>query len=237
MMRRIVSAGVVLLALVAGGCGTTVTQTLLLARKGDAEAIREAVLKLGELLAEKEDSGVPFGEGEAQAVEFLKEVSLKGRDVISRMRGLDALSRIPSVDATDIFMAAVQDSEWSVRWAGAKALVRRPSLRAAGVLVERLRAEPRAEVRLDLIKALGASGGEGALKALLDAFLDPTRRFGDHKLKLHAALVRLSGQELAFEDIEAWETLRKERFPEKNAAEKDAATTPKASGAGPGDAP
>jgi hypothetical protein len=72
---------------------------------------------------------------------------------------------------------------------------------------------------------------------LLDAFLDPTRRYADHKLKLHAALVRLSGQDHAFEDVEAWEALRKQRFGEENAAEKDAAATPEPGGAGGGDGP
>ena len=185
-------------------CQATVNELLLRASQGDVEARRQSIVELGDLLAEKESSGFPFHEGELQALEFLREVAVRDPEAMNRMRAISSLRGLHQHESTDIYIESLRSPHWIVRWEAAKALRDQPVEDAAGVLVERLRDEPRAEVLIDIVKALAAIGNHEALGGLLQVYLDKSGRFRDNKLKAYEALVEVSGKSYGFEDYEEW---------------------------------
>jgi hypothetical protein len=240
---RVLSRSILLAVLaLLGGCAGSINNALLAIKNeaGDPEAVREAVLALSDWLAKKETSGYPFDEGDLQGLELLKTVALESRDFVNRMRAITALSRLKRFDHTEVYLRALQDEFWGVRWEAAKALTAHPAPQASEELARRLALEDSREVRGDLIKALAAVGDRVALKALLEVFLDAQGgRYSDYKLKAYDAIRSLSGKETAFEDVRSWQELydREFRSPPPRAAAAAAPEEPDCAGAPPAGEP
>jgi hypothetical protein len=133
---------------------------------------------------------------------------------------------------TDLFIKCLEDkSSWLARKEAAEALRQNPDPQAASVLARQIDVEPRAEVRIAMIKALEAAGGEESLRALLQVFLDRSARFRSMKLAAYDALRKLSGKTFEFEDVPSWRKFYEERFPapkeEKPISRNEATGSPK----------
>jgi HEAT repeat protein len=195
------------------GCAGNVNDSLEEARRGDPEAIRESVVLLGDLLRQKEKADYPYDKADLEAVQYLREVAEKSGDEVNRACAIDALAKLLRPDATDLFIGRLEDPSWIVQLESAKALAQHPQAKAAAPLVKRLEEETRMEVRLEILKALAAVGGDDALRAILAAFLDRTARYKNMRLAAYDGLRKLSGKEYAFEEIEKWRAFQGERFP------------------------
>lgn len=185
-----------------------------MAKKGDQEEVRDAVVRVGELLHEKENAGYTLGEGDLQAVEFLKAVATAHRDFVNRMAALSALARLKETQAESVFIESLGDDHWGVRLEAARALTDHPTAKASSPLTRQLDAETESEVRLYLIKALVEVGDRVALKVLLDVFLNPDVKYEHHKLRAYGGIRKISGLEYAFEDTEAWEDFQAKEYPQ-----------------------
>ncbi|MCZ6793878.1 MAG: HEAT repeat domain-containing protein [Planctomycetota bacterium] len=195
------------------GCRGTVNDYLLLARKGDQEEVRDAIQQIGELLHAKEAEGYSLGEGDWQAVEYLKAAALGHRDFVSRMAALSALAELKDPRADDVFLQALADEQWGVRFDAAKALTRHQPQGASATLATSLEKEVQPEVRLYIIKALINIADREALRVLLDVFLDHGERFQHNKLNAYDGIRRISGLDIPFEDTERWEAYQEREFP------------------------
>lgn len=184
---------------------------------GDPEAVREAVLRVRDHLRAKEAAREDFDAADREAIEYLKDLARKSPDPAVRSAAIASLAALRSYDATEVCVEAAGDDSaaWVVRLEAARALSQRPSVAAAEALARRLETEPQAEVRLAVISALRAAGGDVALRALLDAFLDRSPRFESARLALYEAIRELSGNAHSFWDREAWSRYRAERIPPK----------------------
>jgi len=194
----------VVAAALVSSCGASINEHLLLARHGDIVEVREAIVGIGGELASRQSAGFTLDEGELEAVAFLRDVAERHSDPVSRMAAISALSLLRDPTSTDTFLRVLDDAHFGVRWEAAKALAAQPSPRAVEALEARLEAEPRAEVRLDLIKALIAIGDRPAIAALLRAFLDLSDRYGTFRSTIHRGLVELTGREYPLVDERAW---------------------------------
>jgi len=200
-------------ALLALGCATHVNDILSEAKKGDPESVKEAVVELGVALQEKEASGFPYDAADEEAVLYLKDVASKSSDHLNRASALSSLALLKRPDITSVFVGALDDRSWIVQMEAAKGLEARPDPRAAEPLARRLAVEERMEVRLAIIKALAATGGDESLRALLSAFLDRSNRWKTMRLITYDAVRALSGKEIRMENEDAWQAYFAERFP------------------------
>ena len=207
-----------LAALSGSGCATHVNDILSEAKKGDPESVKEAVVELGIALEEKEASGFPYDAADEEAVLYLKDVASKSSDHLNRASALSSLALLKRPDITDVFVGALEDRSWIVQMEAAKGLAARPDPRAAEPLARRLAVEERMEVRLAIVKALAATGGDASLKALLSAFLDRSNRWKTMRLITYDAVRTLSGKEIRMENEEAWQAYFAERFSGKTGA-------------------
>ena len=209
------------LVLLISGCAENVNDILEEAKKGDPESVKEAVITLGEILSQKEKSGYPYDEGDLAAIDYLRQVAESSQDAANRARALSSLGRLKHPRLTDLYIKCLEDkSSWLLRKEAAEALRQNPDPQAAAPLARQLEAEPRTEVRIPIVKALGAIGGEEALKALLQVFLDRSARFRAMKLATYDALRKLSSKNFEFEDVPSWRKYYEERFPAPKAEEK-----------------
>jgi len=196
------------------GCAASVNDYLTEARRGDPESIQDAIVSVGRLLREKEAQGIAYDAGDEQAIRYLAEVAELGKDAVNRSSALDSLSRLKRPKLTSLYAGRLEDKSWSVQLEAAKALTRNPSPEAVEPLVKRLKEELRTEVRLEILKALAATGGDGAFKALLTAFLEGSGPYADLRLTIYDGLRKLSQTQLAFDDAPGWRKLARERFPD-----------------------
>ena len=195
------------------GCASSVNDYLVEARRGDPESVQEAVVNVGRLLREKEERGVPYDKGDEDAVKYLTEVAEIGKDAVNRASAVDNLSHLRRPRLTSLYVRRLEDKSWSVQLDAAKALARNPDPEAVPALSKRLLDEIRLEVRLEVVKALTAIGGEESLKSLLDAFLDPSGRYAGIQLTVYDGARKLSGKDYGQGDRERWRRYRSERFP------------------------
>lgn len=204
-------------AALALGCAASMSDLLADLEYGDPEAVREAVLRVRDHLRAKEQAREDFDAADREAIDYLKDLARRSPDPAVRATAIASLAALRSHDATDVYLEAAGDdaAAWIVRLEAARALSLRPNAAAAGPLARRLGAEPQTEVRLAVISALRAVGGDVALQALLDAFLDRSLRFEGVRLALYEAVRELSGNAHSFWDREAWSRYRAERFPPK----------------------
>ncbi|HZN58296.1 MAG TPA: HEAT repeat domain-containing protein [Planctomycetota bacterium] len=196
------------------GCAANVNDYLVEAQKGDPESVKEAVVMVGRLLKEKEESGAPFSPGDEEALQYLVEVASQGPDAVNRASAIDSLSRLKSKNFSELYAQKLEDKAWIVQLEAARALARNPSATAVESLVKALDSELRMEVRLEVLKTLAATGGDEALHKLLDSYLDTSRRYQYMKLTAYDGIRRWSGKTYGPEERELWEKYRKERFPE-----------------------
>ena len=96
------------------------------------------------------------------------------------------------------------------------------TLKQYSPLVRRLDGELQMEVRLQVLKALQATGGEEALRALLAAFLDSSARFRDLRLTAYDGVRTLSGKSYGVDQLEQWQHFFAERFPAPPASPSEA---------------
>jgi hypothetical protein len=219
-LRALLHGPVGLLALAAvSGCAGNVNDYLEEARSSDPESVREAVIMTGAILNEREQSGHPYNAAELEAIKYLGEVAEKSPDAVNRASAIDSLGRLKRPRLTHLYVTRLDDRSWSVQLEAAKALTRNPDPEAVGPLCRRLDAEIRMEVRLEILKALAAAGGEEALKKLVEVFLDRSARYQNMRLAAYDGLRKLSGKEYAFEAVERWRAFQTERFPAPKAVE------------------
>lgn len=198
------------------GCAENVNDILEEAENGDPESVKEAVILLGEILSQKERAGYPYSDGDNAAIEYLKKVAESSPDATNRARALSSLGRLKRPNLGDLYVKCLEDkSSWLVRKEAADALRQNPNPQAAAPLARQIEVETRTEVRIPIIKALEGAGGEEALKALLQVFLDRSTRFRAMKLATYDSLRKLSGKNFEFEDIPSWRKYYEERFPGK----------------------
>lgn len=195
------------------GCASSVNDYLVEARRGDPESVQEAVVNVGRLLREKEDRGIPYDKGDEDAVKYLTEVAEIGKDAVNRASAVDNLSHLRRPRLTNIYVRRLEDRSWSVQLDAAKALARNPDADSVPALSKRLDDEIRVEVRLEIVKALTAIGGEPALRKLLEALLDPSGRYAAIRLTVHDGVRKLSGKEFGLGEHERWTRFQAERFP------------------------
>ncbi len=212
---RLGLTGLAAIFLVGGlvSCRATITEILQRASQGDPDSKREAIVRLGELLAQKEASGFTFNEGELGALEYIKDVASQDPEAMNRMRAITALRGLKSFDFTEIYLDALKAPYWGVRWEAAKALRDRPRADASPAILARLRAESRPEVLVDLVKCLAAIGDRTSVRGLLEVYLDRSGRYRDNRLKAYEALARLSGRDWAYEEYERWDEYYRLNFP------------------------
>jgi HEAT repeat protein len=194
-------------------CAGNINDTLEEARRGDPESIRRSVVEIGNLLAQKEASNNPYDEGDAAAINFLRDVAEKSPDSLNRASAIDSLSRLKRLDMSQLYVTSLEDKTWIVQLESARALQAQPRPSAAEPLAQRLEADLRLEVRLEILKALQAVGGERALRALLEAFLDTSPRYENIRLATYDGVRALSGKNYPLEDTVSWQTFHEERFP------------------------
>jgi HEAT repeat protein len=203
------------IVLLAAGCASNVNDLLEEAKSGDPESVEEAVIQLGEILRRKEEGGYAYDEGDAEAIIYLKEVAAKSTDPLNRARAMSSLALLKRPELGDVFLSGLDDKFWIVQIEAAKGLAAKPYPEAAPKLAKHIDAEHRMEVRLALIKALQAAGGDAALEALLRVFLDRTSRFRNMKIAAYEGVRALSGREYAFDDAESWQRVYDDRFGSK----------------------
>ncbi|MBI4601066.1 MAG: HEAT repeat domain-containing protein [Planctomycetes bacterium] len=203
---------------VAAGCAGNVNDTLAEAKRGDPEGVKQAVVDLGLLLRQKEAADRPYDRADEAAVEYLREAAEKSVEAVTRAIAVQSLGQLRRPDWIDLAIGKLDDRSWIVQKEAAEALGRRPDPRASGPLARKLEGELRAEVRLEVLKALTQTGGEEALKALLSAFLDASARYRNMKLAAFDGARQLSGKDFPFEDAKRWRGYYEERFPAPHAA-------------------
>jgi HEAT repeat protein len=210
--------------LAAAGCASSVNDILQEAKRGDPESVRAAVVELGQVLAAKEQAGYPYDEGDEEAIRYLEDVARSSSDPLNRGRAVSSLALLKRPRLTSLYVAALDDASWLVQMEAARALEWNPDPGASTALARRLGEENRMEVRLLLLRAIQACGGEVALKALLEAFLDGSSKFRNLKLTVYDGVRKLSGKSFEFEDLAGWRGFYEERFPvEKHVPEAPAA--------------
>jgi len=202
------------------GCASNVNDILEEAKSGDPESVEEAVIQLGEMLRQKEEGGYPFDEADAVAILYLKDVARKSSNPLNRARAMSSLGLLRRPDLGHIFLAGLEDKSWIVQLEAARGLAAKSYPESASALAKQIDADHRMEVRLALIRALQAAGGDAALEALLRVFLDRTSRFRNMKIAAYEGVRALSGRPYAFEDADNWERYYNDRFvPAKNDGE------------------
>ena len=194
------------------GCSSNVNDILKEAQSGDPESVEEAVIQLGEMLHRKEEGGYPFDEADQVAILYLKDVARKSSNPLNRARAMSSLGLLRKADLGHIFLAGLDDGSWIVQLEAARGLAAKSYPEAGPPLAKHIDAEHRMEVRLALIRALHASGGDAALEALLRVFLDRTSRFRNMKIAAYEGVRALSGREYAFEDADSWQRYYDGRF-------------------------
>jgi HEAT repeat protein len=186
------------------GCASNVNDILKEAESGDPESVEEAVIQLGEMLHRKEEGGYPFDEADQVAILYLKDVA--------RKRAMSSLGLLREPDLGHIFLAGLDDKSWIVQLEAARGLAAKSYPEAGPALAKHIDADHRMEVRLALIRALQAAGGDAALEGLLRVFLDRTSRFRNMKIAAYEGVRALSGREYAFEDADSWQRYYDDRF-------------------------
>jgi HEAT repeat protein len=174
------------------------------------------VIALGEILHRKEEEGYPFDDADSTAILYLKDVARKSSNPLNRARAMSSLALLRGPELAHIFLAGLDDKSWIVQLEAARGLAAKSYPETGPALAKHVDAEHRMEVRLALIRALQAAGGDAALEALLRVFLDRTSRFRNMKLAAYDGVRALSGREYAFEDSDNWQRYYNDRFiPEK----------------------
>jgi HEAT repeat protein len=225
-----------LLLAVYPGCATNINDLLKETHEGDPDAVHEAITGIGEILRQKELAGESYTRGDEAGLAYLKEVAGGGSSDLNRARAVASLGRLERLELIEVFLARLNDPFWAVRLEAARALARRPVPSAAPQLAQRLEMESRAEVRLNLIRALAQAGGEDALRALLKVIIDVSGKFDGMKLTAYDAVKELSEKNFDLEDDSTWRSYYRERFentdrsaPQNGAAPGDASPPGKTS--------
>ncbi len=202
-----------LLPALACGCSRIVNDHLREAETGSPQAVGEAVVAIGDLLARKEASQIAFDEGDQAAVAYMKQVAQESKIQTNRSIALGALAKLRTVNAEEIFIKALDDPFWHARYQAVRGLKVQPKEGHAELLRSLLAKETQVEVRVEIVKALGMIGGPVALKTLFETFLKPTSRHQDEQVHAFLALRFLTGASYGFNDRKKWEKTFQERFP------------------------
>lgn len=197
----------------ASGCRGTINDYVEEARLGDADSVREAVVHLGEFLRAKEVDRRPFDDADREAIAYLRQIVREAGEAQTRAGAIDALASLEAPGALegDILLKALEDPSWVVQMEAARALALRPRKDAAPALAAKLRGEITLEAQIQVVKALRAAGGEEAISALLDAFLDPATKYTRTHLAIYRGLQTLSGKDYPVTDMESWRSYSSER--------------------------
>jgi HEAT repeat protein len=111
--------------------------------------------------------------GDAKAVPILKAM-FGEQDALIRLYAASALAQFSLDDAMPFLLQGLKDENWKLREQSAKALGRQLSPGQSGsvvpVLVYKARYDPVSQVRVASVQALGAIGGDSAMRALAELY-------------------------------------------------------------------
>ena len=202
--------------LILAGCARSVNDHLIDAKSNSPEAIKDAVVAIGELLDQKESGGYPFDEADLEAILYVKEVAAGNPVPINRAAAIAALGKLHKAGAAEVFMAALKDPFWPCRLEACRAMGIQPEDRFADPLRQLLGAESRVEVRLEAIKSLGKVRGPVALKALLEVFLRRGEGAKDPQILAYFSICDMTGLKYGFEDVRKWGDFYRDRYGKDN---------------------
>lgn len=205
-------AALLVLLVAAAGCGLTVNDHLREAESGAPDAVEEAIEAIGHLLARKEARSLTFDAGDEAAIGFLKKLALESSFRMQRAQAINALGQLRSVDFSAIFLRALDDPFWLCRYNAVLALRRHARESFVDPLIARLAKETIDELRLEIVKSLGHIGGEPALKALFEVFLNSGAAQSDERVHAHRSLRTLTGRDLGFHERKKWAAVYEEIF-------------------------
>jgi len=113
--------------------------------------------------------------GDAAALPVLRDMFVE-KDALLKASAAAALSRFSVQEAFDLLLAGLKDENWKVRVECAKALTRpldpARAEQALAVLFYKGEFDPATQVRTEAVRAIGAIGGEKALRFLAGLFRD-----------------------------------------------------------------
>jgi HEAT repeat protein len=145
-------------------------------------------------------------------VEYLKRVALDSPIGTNRAMAITGLGRLRTVDASDVLTKALEDPFWLARFNAISAMRQARDEKFVEALVELYSEESQPEVRLEVIKALGAIGGELSLKTLFQTLLSARSRYQDEQVHAYLALRRLTGLSYNIYDLKNWQKTYDDRF-------------------------
>ena len=125
--------------------------------------------------------------GDARAVAVLKAM-FQEKDALIRLYAASALAQFSLDDAMPALLQGLRDENWRLREQSARALGRRLSPGQAGsavpVLLYKAQFDPVSQVRVASVQALGAIGGDGVLRDLVDLYSGSDRPFDSREAAL-----------------------------------------------------
>ena len=175
-------------------CGRTVINVLKEARSGSPEDVEAAISMLGRLLVYKERSKIEFDAGDRAALDFLRDAAVESSMRTHRALAVAALGELQSIEATDIFLKALDDELWLTRLNAVRALRLHARDDFAAPLRKRLEAETEVDVRIEIVKALAAIGSDEAIEALRGVYRNRRQTRRDEDIHALRALRRLTSE-------------------------------------------
>jgi HEAT repeat protein len=209
-------SGRLLLAVsLAAGCARSVNDYLAEARSGSPSAVKDAVVAIGQILYHKESAGIPYDKADQEAVLYLKEVAATDSVPMDRAEAVSSLGPLRKADASDVIIASLKDPFWLVRYQAVRFMGLSGDEKYAQPLRDLLAGEARAEVRLEVVKALGLIKGPIALRTLLEVFLTPGEGGLDPQVLAYMAIRDLTGMDQGFAEARTkWREFYRSKFGE-----------------------
>jgi len=191
-------------ALALAGCARTVNDYLREARSNSPGAVKDAVIAIGELLHRKEATGIPFDAADREAMLYLKDVAGSNPVPTNRAVALRALGQLQGADAADVIRGGLKDPFWLARLEAVQTIELHPDPSFAEPLRELYSNETRAEVRLEVVKALRQVKGPVALRTLLEVFFKRSERSRDPQVHAYSGIREMTGLSYGFYDLTGW---------------------------------
>jgi len=228
--RRALLLPLLAAALSLAGCVRTVNDYLREAGASNSPgAVKDAVISIGQLLYRKEATGIPFDEADREAITYLKEVATSNPVPVNRAVALRALGQLQGGNSTEVIRKGLKDPFWMVRLEAVQVIALRPDPSYAEPLRDLYSSETRAEVRLEIVKALRKVKGPVALRTLLEVFLRKGESPADARVHAYSGIVEMTGLSYGFDDLsEGWKKYYREQYGALPSDEAPVASDPRA---------
>ena len=199
----------------AAGCARNVNDYLAEARSGSPTAVKDAVVAIGQILYHKESAGVPYDKADQEAVLYLKEVAATDSVPMDRAEAVASLGPLRKAESSEVLIASLKDPFWLVRYQAVRFMGLSGEEKYAQPLRDLLGNETRAEVRLEVVKALGLIKGPIALRTLLEVFLAGGEGGLDPQVLAYMAIRDLTGMDQGFAEAKTkWREFYRSKFGE-----------------------